>query len=135
MEDHIAIRRRRFCTACGSRFTTFERVELCEISVLKNSGDRVPFNRDKLSRSIHTAMRKRPMNTEQIERMVSAIVRKIETSGETEITTKDIGAMVCESLKELDAVAYIRFASVYADFASIQDFRDALMKVESSGDQ
>lgn len=130
LDDHASIRRRRVCNGCGSRFTTFERVELCEITVIKNSGDRVPFMREKMGRSIYTAMRKRPMKTEQIERLIQGIVRKIETSGESDITSKKIGILVLEALRELDAVAYIRFASVYSDFSSIQDFRDALVLLE-----
>ena len=129
-DDNVSIRRRRVCAGCGSRFTTFERVELCEITIVKNSGDREPFIREKMARSVYTAMRKRPMKTEQIERVVHAIVRKIETSGETEITSKRVGQLVLDALKELDAVAYIRFASVYSDFSSIQDFRDALVILE-----
>ena len=134
-EDHMAIRRRRFCSQCGSRFTTFERVQLCEITVIKNSGDRMAFDRDKLAKSIYTALRKRPMNTEQIERVVSGIVRKIETSGENEITTQSIGVMVLDSLKELDAVAYIRFASVYRDFSNTKDFTDIISTLENREDE
>lgn len=131
----MAIRRRRFCSQCGSRFTTFERVQLCEITVIKNSGDRMAFDRDKLAKSIYTALRKRPMNTEQIERVVSGIVRKIETSGENEITTQSIGVMVLDSLKELDAVAYIRFASVYRDFSNTKDFTDIISTLENREDE
>lgn len=131
----MAIRRRRFCSQCGSRFTTFERVQLCEITVIKNSGDRMAFDRDKLAKSIYTALRKRPMNTEQIECVVSGIVRKIETSGENEITTQSIGVMVLDSLKELDAVAYIRFASVYRDFSNTKDFTDIISTLENREDE
>lgn len=134
-EDNMSIRRRRLCSACGSRFTTFERAQLSEIVVVKNSGDRVLFERDKLAKSIFTALRKRPMDTEQVERVISGIVRKIEVSGNTEITTKEIGALTLESLRNLDPVAYIRFASVYQDFSTLEDFRHIMTTFEGMDDE
>jgi len=125
-EDGMVIRRRRSCPQCGSRFTTFERVQLCEIIVLKKSGDRTPFEREKLARSVYSAVRKRGMDTEQVERVINGIVRKIESSGESEITSQQIGDMVLDSLKTLDPVAYIRFASVYKDFAHAKDFEELI---------
>jgi transcriptional repressor NrdR len=121
-EDSAAIRRRRFCTSCGQRFTTIERVQLRELIVLKNDGRRVPFDRDKLARSIRIALRKRPIQEERIERIVNGIVRQLEASGETDIESKQIGELVMETLKEVDAVAYVRFASVYRDFREARDF-------------
>ncbi|MGH7108763.1 MAG: transcriptional regulator NrdR, partial [Acetobacteraceae bacterium] len=106
-EDGAAIRRRRACTACGQRFTTIERVQLRELIVIKSDGRRVPFERDKLARSIRIALRKRPVEEERIERIVSGIVRKLEASGETDITSKQIGELVMETLKEVDEVAYV----------------------------
>ncbi len=125
-EDGVAIRRRRGCPQCGSRFTTFERVQLCEITILKKSGDRTPFEREKLARSVYSAVRKRGMDTEQVERVINSIVRKLESSGESEVSTKQIGEMVLDSLKTLDPVAYIRFASVYKDFAEAKDFEELI---------
>lgn len=125
-DDHLSIRRRRFCPECGSRFTTFERVQLCEVVVIKRKGDRAPFERDKLARSIYMAVRKRPMNTEQVERLINGLVRKIETKGDTEISSKEIGEMVLESLQSLDPVAYIRFASVYKEFTKAEDFENLI---------
>lgn len=129
-EDDTLIRRRRLCPGCGSRFTTLERVQLCPVTVIKSSGDREPFDRDKLSRSVYTAVRKRPMKTDQIERVINAIIRKIETSGESDITTQTIGAYVLSSLKELDEVAYIRFASVYKDFSNVEDFTTLITELQ-----
>jgi transcriptional repressor NrdR len=115
-DDNSTIRRRRFCEGCGSRFTTFERVQLRELYVLKRSGQRVPFDRDKLAKSIMTAMHKRALDPERVERVISGIVRQLETMGEMEVTTKHIGEMVMEALYNLDAVAYVRFASIYREF-------------------
>ncbi len=112
-EDDTAIRRRRVCLTCGGRFTTFERVQLRELTVVKRSGRRVPFDRDKLMRSVQVAMRKRPTPSEQVEQMVSGIVRQLESSGESEITAEEIGNLVMAALKTVDDVAYVRFASVY----------------------
>ena len=121
-EDGAAIRRRRSCPECGGRFTTFERVQLRELVVLKRSGRRTPFDRDKLSRSISFALNKRPVEPERVERMISSIVRQLESLGETEIQSTVVGEMVMKSLKALDEVAYVRFASVYRDFRESSDF-------------
>jgi transcriptional repressor NrdR len=121
-EDGSAIRRRRFCVSCGQRFTTIERVQLRELIVLKSDGRRVPFDRDKLARSIRVALRKRPVQEDRIERIVSGIVRQLEASGETDISSKQIGELVMETLKEVDSVAYVRFASVYRNFREAKDF-------------
>src|SRR5215813_11311303 len=123
-EDGACIRRRRQCDKCGSRFTTFERVQLRDLIVLKRSGRRVPFDRDKLARSLTVALRKRPIEQDQIEQMISGIVRKLESSGESEITSETIGEMVMEALQNLDPVAYVRYASVYRDFKETSDFAD-----------
>jgi len=121
-EDANAIRRRRVCVACGGRFTTFERVQLRELTVLKRSGRRVPFDRDKLMRSVQVALRKRPVDGERVERMVSGIVRQLESRGEAEIPAEEIGLLVMDGLRGLDDVAYVRFASVYRDFREAKDF-------------
>jgi transcriptional repressor NrdR len=121
-EDGAAIRRRRFCPACEGRFTTFERVQLRELTVLKRSGRRIPFDREKLERSISIAMRKRPIDPDRVDRMVSQIVRQLESLGETEIPSAVIGEMVMKALKALDEVAYVRYASVYRDFRETSDF-------------
>ena len=121
-EDGAAIRRRRFCTECGGRFTTFERVQLRELTIVKRSGRRTPFDRDKLARSISIAIRKRPIEPERVERMISAIVRQLESMGETELPSSTIGELVMKHLKQLDDVAYVRYASVYRDFRETQDF-------------
>jgi len=121
-DDGSAIRRRRFCGGCGQRFTTIERVQLRELTVLKNDGRRVPFDRDKLARSIRIALRKRPVQEERIERIVNGLVRQLEATGEADIPSKQLGELVMETLKEVDAVAYVRFASVYRDFREAKDF-------------
>lgn len=121
-DDGAAIRRRRQCEGCGARFTTFERVQLRELWVTKSGGRREPFDRDKLARSVAVACRKRAIDPVRIDRMISSIQRQLETIGESEIPTADIGALVMEGLKALDSVAYIRFASVYKDFAEARDF-------------
>ena len=121
-DDGSAIRRRRFCTACSQRFTTIERVQLRELVVIKSDNRRVPFDRDKLARSVRIALRKRPVNEERIERIVNGIVRQLEASGENEILSKQIGELVMETLKEVYAVAYVRFASVYRNFREAKDF-------------
>jgi transcriptional repressor NrdR len=123
-EDGSSIRRRRSCTNCGQRFTTVERVQLREITVVKSDGRRVLFDRDKLARSVRIALRKRPVEDERIERIVNGIVRQLEASGEAEIDSKQIGELVMETLKEVDAVAYVRFASVYRNFREAKDFED-----------
>ena len=121
-EDGAAIRRRRFCASCSQRFTTVERVQLRELFVLKTDGRRVPFEREKLDRSISIALRKRPVEDDRIERVVNSIVRQLEASGETDIPSKQIGELVMETLKDVDEVAYVRFASVYRDFREAKDF-------------
>lgn len=121
-EDGAAIRRRRSCPECGGRFTTFERVQLRELVVVKRSGRRAPFDREKLDRSIAVAMRKRPVDSERVERMVSSIVRQLESRGETELPSQVIGELVMKALKALDEVAYVRYASVYRDFRETKDF-------------
>jgi len=121
-EDGAAIRRRRLCPECGGRFTTFERVQLRELTILKRSGRRTPFERDKLARSIAVAIRKRPIDPERTERMISSIVRQLESMGETELPSSAVGELVMTQLKALDDVAYVRYASVYRDFRETQDF-------------
>lgn len=121
-EDNTAIRRRRVCPDCGGRFTTFERVQLRELMVTKKNGRRVPFDRDKLMRSVQIALRKRAVDPERVERMVNGIVRQLESTGESEVTSEQIGHLVMEGLKGLDTVAYVRFASVYKNFREAKDF-------------
>jgi transcriptional repressor NrdR len=128
-EDNTAIRRRRFCPDCGERFTTFERVQLRELSVIKRSGRRVPFDRDKLMRSVQIALRKRPIDQDRIERLVSAVVRNLESQGENEVVSQTIGEMVMEELRKLDPVAYVRFASVYKNFREARDFETVLGEI------
>jgi transcriptional repressor NrdR len=130
-EDGAAIRRRRFCPDCGGRFTTFERVQLRELMVLKKSGRRVVFDRDKLMRSVQIALRKRPVDPERIERMVSGIVRQLESLGETEVKSDTIGRMIMEGLRALDDVAYVRFASVYRNFREAKDFGEIIGELAS----
>src|SRR5215470_8092778 len=125
-EDNAAIRRSRVCPACGARFTTFERVQLRDLIVIKKSGRRVPFDRDKLMRSIQHAIRKRPVEPERVERMVNGIVRRLESSGETEIQSTAIGELVMQGLGNLDTVAYVRFASVYKNFREAKDFENII---------
>ncbi len=121
-EDNAAIRRRRSCPQCGARWTTFERVQLRELTVVKMDGDKMPFDRDKLNRSLKIALRKRPVGEDRIERIVNSIQRQLETSGESEIPSKAIGEIVMENLRDLDPVAYVRFASVYRNFREAKDF-------------
>jgi len=121
-EDAAAIRRRRFCPSCGQRFTTVERVQLRELTVVKTDGRRVAFDAEKLSRSIRIAMRKRPIAEDRIDRIVNGIVRQLEASGDAEIPTAMIGGLVMDTLKDVDEVAYVRFASVYRDFREAKDF-------------
>ena len=132
-DENAAIRRRRVCPDCGGRFTTFERVQLRELTVVKRGGRKVPFERDKLSASIAVALRKRPVPEERVERMVTGIVRQLESSGESEIQSSAIGELVMEALKGLDAVAYVRFASVYRDFREAADFHDVLSEIAGDG--
>lgn len=128
-DENASIRRRRECPDCGGRFTTFERVQLRELMVVKRSGRKVPFDRDKLLKSVEIALRKRPIDEERIERMVSGIVRQLESSGETEIPSSAIGERVMEALRNLDPVAYVRFASVYRDFREAADFQEVLGEI------
>ncbi|MRX50838.1 transcriptional repressor NrdR [Paracoccus sp. S-4012] len=121
-EDNVAIRRRRFCPACGGRFTTYERVQLRDLVVIKSTGRREDFDRDKLSRSIRIAMQKRPIEHERIDQMISGIVRRLESMGETDIPSATIGEIVMETLARIDTVAYVRFASVYKNFQAADDF-------------
>jgi len=128
--DHnSAIRRRRFCPACGSRFTTFERVQLRELVVVKKGGVKEPFDREKVMRSIAIAVRKRPVEPERVERVVNGIVRRLESLGETEIPSTVVGEMVMDALSSLDPVAYVRFASVYRNFREAKDFEDFVGKL------
>jgi len=128
-EDGAAIRRRRYCSACGARFTTFERIQLRELTVVKANNKREPFDRDKLARSMQIALRKRDIDPERIERMVNSMVRQLESSGETEIPSKSIGEMVMNALAALDQVAYVRYASVYRDFREPSDFNEFVGKL------
>ncbi|MCX5568665.1 transcriptional regulator NrdR [Kaistia nematophila] len=130
-EDNTSIRRRRVCADCGGRFTTFERIQLRELIVIKKSGRRVPFDRDKLMRSVQVALRKRPVDPERVERMVNGVVRQLESSGESEINAEQIGVYVMEALKGLDDVAYVRFASVYRNFREAKDFSTVLDELSS----
>ena len=132
-EDASSIRRRRVCPDCGGRFTTFERVQLRDLIVVKRSGRRVPFDRDKIMRSLEIALRKRPVETERVERMVNGIVRQLESSGETEIASGEVGRLVMEALKSLDDVAYVRFASVYRNFREAKDFESLLDELTEDG--
>ena len=133
-EDNSAIRRRRFCAACGARFTTFERIQLRELTVIKKSGKKVPFARDKLERSVHIALRKRPVDNDRVDRMLSGIVRRVESLGETEVSSNVIGEIVMEGLQSIDSVAYVRFASVYKNFREAKDFEEFLGVISSSKD-
>ena len=127
-EDNSSIRRRRQCPACAARFTTFERVQLRELMVIKKDDSRTIFDREKFVRSIHISCRKRPINSDQIELVANSIQRRLESSGETEIPTKVVGELVMDALKELDRVAYLRFASVYKEFQETDDFRKFIDK-------
>ncbi len=133
-EDAAAIRRRRACPACGSRWTTFERVHLRDLMVIKKNGQRAQFDRDKLSRSIRIAVSKRPIDADQVEQIVNGIQRNLESSGETEIPTSYIGSLVMDRLAGLDQVAYVRFASVYRNFREAKDFEDFVGKLSGDGD-
>ncbi len=133
-EDSAAIRRRRQCTHCAARFTTFERVQLRELTVIKGDGQREPFDREKLLRSMTIALRKRPVEPDRIERVVNSIVRQLESSGESEIRSQTIGELVMDALAKLDQVAYVRFASVYRDFRETRDFERFIDKLGADGD-
>ncbi|MEQ8285348.1 transcriptional regulator NrdR [Thalassospira sp.] len=134
-EEHHAIRRRRFCPACGSRFTTFERVQLRELMVVKTDGQRELFDRDKLARSIFLACRKRPIEDERVEKALNGIQRRLESSGESDITTDTIGEMVMEALNALDQVAYVRYASVYKNFREARDFEQFVEKMNDGEEE
>ena len=131
-EDNSAIRRRRFCSACGARFTTFERIQLRELTVIKKSGKKVPFDRDKLERSVQIALRKRPVESERVDRMISGIVRRVESLGEAEIASDVVGEIVMEGLQSIDPVAYVRFASVYKNFREAKDFEEFVGVISSN---
>ena len=129
-EDNTAIRRRRICDQCGSRFTTFERIQLRDLIVIKSNGQKETFDRDKMFRSLSLALRKRKVEQDKIEKIVSAIARRLENSGETEIKASLIGEYIMEALSNLDQVAYVRFASVYKNFREVKDFEDFLDNLE-----
>lgn len=131
-EEHAAIRRRRFCPNCGARFTTFERVQLRELTVVKRNGRRVPFDRDKLARSVEIALRKRPVEPERVDNMISDIVRKLESRGESEVDSQTVGRFVMDALRGVDDVAYVRYASVYKDFREAKDFEDIIEELSTS---
>ena len=133
-EDNNAIRRRRQCTNCGARFTTFERVQLRELTVVKGNGKRETFDRDKLLRSMTIALRKRPVEAERIERVVNSIVRRLESSGESEIPTALVGELIMDALASLDKVAYVRFASVYRNFREARDFEEFIEKLDEESE-
>ena len=133
-EDNTAIRRRRVCDACGGRFTTFERIQLRELTVVKKNGRRVPFDRDKLARSVDVALRKRTVDPDRVNRMVNGIVRQLESSGDTEVPSEKIGLLVMEGLRGLDEVAYVRFASVYRNFRDSEDFKGVLDELSGRPD-
>ncbi len=130
-EDGNAIRRRRICPDCGGRFTTFERVQLRELVIVKKSGRKVPFDRNKLQRSFEIALRKRPVESDRIDRAVSGIVRRLESVGEAEIPSEEIGLQVLEALKSLDDVAFVRYASVYRDFSHAEDFEKVIAEISA----
>lgn len=123
-EDHVTIRRRRSCPACGGRFTTYERVQLRDLTVLKKNGRRESFDRDKLARSIRIALQKRPIEADRIDQMISGIVRRLESTGDSDARSESIGEIVMEALARIDTVAYVRFASVYKNFQEADDFED-----------
>lgn len=131
-DDASSIRRRRVCPDCGGRFTTFERVQLRELLVIKKSGRRVPFERDKLMRSVEIALRKRPVEAERVERMINGVVRQLESQGDSDIASDQIGELVMEGLRSLDSVAYVRFASVYRNFREARDFNTLIDELANS---
>ena len=131
-EDNSTIRRRRVCPACGGRFTTFERVQLRELYVLKRTGQKVVFDRDKLMRSVQVATRKRPVDIDKLEQMVSGIVRQLENRGDTIISSELIGTLIMEGLRQIDDVSYVRFASVYKDFREAKDFEEFLEEISDT---
>ena len=133
-QDQSAIRRRRSCSSCGSRFTTFERVQLRELTVIKRDKSRSPFDREKLMRSVSIAIRKRPVKPEDIDRMVNGIVRRLETSGESDVSSTTIGELIMDGLSHLDSIAYVRFASVYRNFRETKDFEEFIDELQSDKD-
>ena len=133
-QDQSAIRRRRSCSSCGSRFTTFERVQLRELTVIKRDKSRSPFDREKLMRSVSIATRKRPVKPEDIDRMVNGIVRRLETSGESDVSSTTIGELIMDGLSQLDSIAYVRFASVYRNFRETKDFEEFIDELQSDKD-
>jgi transcriptional repressor NrdR len=135
VEEGGAVRRRRQCNACGARFTTFERIQLRELTVIKRDGKRVPFDREKFKRSIMIATRKRGIDEERIDRIVNGIVREVELSGDTEIEARRLGALAMQRLAELDQVAYVRFASVYHDFTGARDFERFIARMASESER
>lgn len=134
-DENTAIRRRRECGDCSGRFTTFERVQLRELTVVKRSGRKVPFDRDKLAKSVEIALRKRPVDPDRVERMITGLVRQLESLGEPEVASSAIGEMVMEALRGLDPVAYVRFASVYRDFREASDFQEVLGEIARDDSQ
>ncbi len=134
-EDNSAIRRRRMCAGCGARFTTFERVQLRELTVLKRDGRRVPFDRDKLVRSLDIALRRRPVEPDRVERMVNGLVRRLESMGESEVPSDVIGELVMDALASLDQVAFVRFASVYRNFREAKDFEEFVDEIRRPEDE
>ncbi len=133
-EDNTVIRRRRHCPACNARFTTFERVQLRDLTIVKSSGRRETFDREKLKRSVAIALRKRPVDDDRLERMISSLVRQLEASGQTEFPSDQLGEMVMEMLADLDQVAYVRFASVYRDFREARDFEEFVGQLSEQDD-
>lgn len=131
-EDGASIRRRRSCPACGNRFTTFERVQLRELIVIKSDGRRMPFDRDKLARSVRIALRKRPFDEERIERIVNGIQRRLEVEADSEVTSRRVGDVVLDTLRDVDQVAYVRFASVYRNFREAKDFQAFLGQIDGA---
>lgn len=134
-EDHVAIRRRRSCPGCGGRFTTYERVQLRDLVVIKKNNRREDFDRDKLARSIRIALQKRPIEPDRIEQMISGIVRRLESLGDTDIPSETIGEIVMETLARIDTVAYVRFASVYKNFQEVDDFEDFITELRPPADE
>ena len=128
-EDHVSIRRRRFCPSCGGRFTTYERVQLRDLVVIKKNGKREDFDRDKLERSIRIALQKRPLDPDRIDQMISGIVRRLESMGESDIDSDKVGEIVMDTLARIDTVAYVRFASVYKNFQAADDFNDFVQEL------
>ncbi len=133
-EDNSTIRRRRECSDCGGRFTTFERVQMRELTVVKKSGKRTPFDRDKLTRSISVALRKREADPERTQRMITGLIRQLESRGDNDVSTEDIGRLAMKGLKAIDDVAYVRFASVYRDFREVEDFAKVLAEMGAEQD-